>query len=302
MPFGKWANRYLNAATLAVHGGFLLAVVLLFRSGTTTDIWFLFILVSLCLAAFAWMFNLRRMLAISENPTSSVAAAAQGYIELLGGACQILPLKSPLQGKSCVWFRYWVYVKDQNNVWRLADYRCSEDNFEIEDATGRCLIIPKGAEVIATSRHVIQQHDHKFIEEIIPNGKSVYVLGQLETITEVTAAREIKHEVGQLLAKWKKSSASFLQRFDLDRNGEVDMEEWEKARTHATNEVLLKKGIINKNEVHAIRAPDDGRMFLISGISPYQLRARYKFWIHVHLLVMAIAAILALLLSFSHWL
>lgn len=300
MRFGKWANRYLNAAVLAVHGGFLLAVLLLAGTRTSYEIWLIFIFISLGLSAFAWLFNLRRLLAIAEHPTSTIAAAAQGYIELLGGVRQILPLKSPLQGKQCVWFRYWVYAKDSNNVWRLADYKASEHNFEIEDGTGRCLVVPTGAEVITSDRHVIEQHDHKFIEEIIPHGKSVYILGQLETISETTAAQQIKHEVGQLLTKWKKSPVSFLRRFDTDGNGEVDMQEWEEARTQATHEVLAQKGIINKHEVQSIRAPDDGRLFLISGVSPYQLRQRYKFWITVHLMFFLVAAMLALLLAYGH--
>lgn len=300
MRFGKWANRYLNAAVLAVHGGFLLAAILLLGNGTTYEIWLIFIFTSLSLSAFAWLFNLRRLLAIAEHPTSTIAAAAQGYIELLGGARQILPLISPLQGKQCVWFRYWVYAKDSNNVWRLADYKSSEQNFEIEDATGRCLVIPAGAEIIAAERHMIQQHEHKFIEELIPLGKSVYILGQLQTITEATAEKQIKQDVGKLLSEWKKSPVNFLRRFDRDGNGEVDMQEWEEARTQALHEVLAQKGIINKHEVQSIRAPDDGRLFLISGISPHQLRQRYKFWITIHLLVFLVAAILALMLAYGH--
>ncbi len=252
------------------------------------------------LGLFAWLFNYRRLLVIAEHPTSTIAAVAQGYVELLGRARNLLPQKSPLQGRECVWFRYWVYAKDQNNAWRLADYRSSEQNFEIEDATGRCTVNPTGAEVIASDRHQIIQNDHKYIEELLHSGGTVYVLGKLQTITERNAAQQIKHEVGQLLAQWKKSPFNFKFRFDLNGDGEIDMHEWEQARAQATMEVLDKKGILNKEEVHLICAPDDGRMFLISGVSPYELRQRYKFWIYLHLSLSALACLIVLLITYRH--
>jgi hypothetical protein len=293
MQFGKWASRYLNAVTLAGHCTLLIAAGLAFDNTDRHQIWLFLALASLALSFMAWLFNLRRLLAISEYPTSTIAAAAQGYVELVGGARPILPLKSPLLGRECVWFRYWVYAKDSNGIWRLEKYQSSEQEFEIEDATGRCRIDPAGAEVIAAERHSKQQHDHRYIEELIPAGKSTYILGQLRTITEATAAQQIKQEVGQLLAKWKKAPQQFLRRFDLDGNGEVDMNEWEQARAHARLEVLQQKGVLNGNEVHLIHAPEDGRLFLISGVSPHELRSRYKFWGILHLLFFLAATVLA---------
>lgn len=290
---GRWAGRYLNAATMAMHGGLLIAVLVAMQNTDRHELWFTFALASMAASFVGWLFNLRRLLAISEYPTSTIAAAAQGYVELVGGARQLLPLKSPLQGRDCVWFRYSIYARDENGVWRLEKYQSSEQEFEIEDATGRCKIDPTGAEIIAAERHQKRQHDHRFIEELIPVGKSTYVLGQLRTITEANAAKQIKQEVGQLLAKWKKAPTQFLRRFDLDGNGEVDMHEWEHARAHARLEVLQEKGVLNGNEVHLIHAPKEGRLFLISGVSPHELRSRYKFWSLLHLMLFLAATLLA---------
>jgi hypothetical protein len=290
---GRWASRYLNAATLAIHCGLLIAALVAMQNSDRHALWFAFALVSMTISFFAWLYNLRRLLAISEYPTSTIAAAAQGYVELLGGARQILPLKSPLQGRNCVWFRYWIYARDENGIWRLESYLSSEQEFEIEDATGRCKIDPAGAEIIATERHEKRQHDHRYIEELIPAGKSTYVLGQLRTITETSSASQIQQEVGQLLARWKKAPQQFLRRFDLDGNGEVDMHEWEQARAHARLEVLQQKGVSNGSEVHLIHAPKDGRLFLISGVSPHELRSRYKFWGMLHLMFLLAATVLA---------
>lgn len=292
MHFGKWANRYLNAVTLAGHCALVIVAVMAADNADRHQVWFFLILVSMAASFCAWLFNLRRLLAISEYPTSTIAAAAQGYIELIGTARWGLPLTSPLSGAKCVWFRYWIYARDDNGIWQLKKYQSSEQPFEIEDATGRCQVDPTAAEVIAAERHQKRRHDHRYIEELIPVGSSTYILGQLQTITEATAAKQIKQEVGQLLTKWKKAP-EFLRRFDLDRNGEVDMDEWEQARAHATREVLEKKGILNGNEVHLIHAPRDGRLFLISGISPHELRSQYKFWAILHLMFFLTAAILA---------
>ena len=292
MRLGKWTNRYLNAVTLAGHCALFIVAMMAINDADRHQAWFILAMVSIIASFFAWLFNLRRLLAISEYPTSAIASAAQGYIELIGAAHWGLPLTSPLSGRKCVWFRYWIYAKDDNGIWQLEKYQSSEQAFEIEDATGRCRIEPAGAEIIAAERHQKRQHDHCYIEELIPTGKSTYVLGQLKTITEATAATQLKQEVGQLLTEWKKSPGTFIHRFDLDGNGEVDMDEWEQARAHAMREVLEKNGVLNRNESHLIHAPKDGRLFLISGISPHQLRSRYRFWVALHLMFFMAATVL----------
>ena len=182
----RWCSRYLNAITLSVHAGFLLAFLFEFDIAGH-EVWQAFLFVSLLLSVYAWHFNFRRLLAIVEHPTSTIAAAAQGYVELKGRARQLLPMRSPLTQTPCVWFRYWVYVKDHQNVWRLGDYLSSEQPFELEDLTGRCVVDPTNAEVMLAERHDKTQHDHKYIELLIREGKPIYVLGELET-TQVVGA------------------------------------------------------------------------------------------------------------------
>ena len=295
----KWCSRYLNAITLSTHAGVLLAFLFVLGEAGA-EVWQGFVFVSLLLSLYAWHFNFRRLLAIVEHPTSTVAAAAQGYVELKGRARQLLPLRSPLTHTPCVWFRYWVYVKDQQNVWRLADYRSSEQEFELEDVTGRCVVDPTNAEVMLAERHDKTQHDHKYIELLIREGKSIYVLGELETITAQTAARQLHKEVSELLADWKKAPQRLKQRFDLNGDGEIDMQEWAQARELAAQEVLVRNGLANQQEKHKIRAPRDRRLFLISAVSPEQLRHRYKFWVSLHLALAVVAASLVLLISYRH--
>jgi len=295
----KWCSRYLNAITLSLHAGLLLAALFAFHDADV-EVWQLFLFVSLFASLYAWHFNLRRLLAIVEHPTSSIAAAAQGYVELQGRARQHLPTRSPLTQTPCVWFRYWVYVRDQNNVWRLADYLPSEQIFVLEDVTGRCMVDPTNAEVMLAERHTKTQNDHKYIELLIREGKPLYVLGELETVTAETAARQLSQETSELLANWKKAPERLKKRFDLNGDGEIDLQEWAQARDMAAQEVLTRHGLADRQEQHRIRAPQDHRLFLISAVSPEQLRHRYKGWVSLHLSLAAVAAMLVLLISYRH--
>ncbi len=295
----RWCSRYLNAITLSIHAGFLLAFLFEFDVAGR-EVWQLFLFVSLLLSVYAWHFNFRRLLAIVEHPTSTIAAAAQGYVELKGRARQLLPMRSPLTQTPCVWFRYWVYVKDHQNVWRLGDYLSSEQPFELEDLTGRCVVDPTNAEIMMAERHSKTQHDHRYIELLIRDGKPIYVLGELETITAQSAAQQLNRQVSELMADWKKAPERLRQRFDFNGDGEIDMEEWAHAREVAAQEVLVSNGLANQQEQHKIRAPRDRRLFLISAVSPEQLRHRYQCWVGLHLALAAVAASLVLLISYGH--
>jgi hypothetical protein len=295
----RWCSRYLNAITLSVHAGFLLAFLFEFDVAGR-EVWQAFLFVSLLLSVYAWHFNFRRLLAIVEHPTSTIAAAAQGYVELKGRARQLLPMRSPLTQTPCVWFRYWVYVKDHQNVWRLGDYLSSEQPFELEDLTGRCVVDPTNAEIMMAERHSKTRHDHRYIELLIRDGKAIYVLGELETITAQTAAQQLNRQVSELMADWKKAPERLKQRFDFNGDGEIDMEEWAHAREIAAQEVLVSNGLANQQEKHKIRASRDRRLFLISAVSPEQLRHRYRFWVGLHLTLAAVAGSLVLLISYGH--
>jgi hypothetical protein len=100
--------------------------------------------------------------------------------------------------------------------------------------------------------------------------------------------------VSALLADWKSNPAELKRRFDLDRDGEISMTEWELARKLATSNVEQQhRAIRSQSGVHLVRAPADGRLFLLSTLSPHNLRRRFVLWSFLHLGV-AIAATLAL--------
>lgn len=276
------SSYYLNPLALCVYTGLVLAGVFLdYRSHHINQLPLVFVLTAL-VATLAWAFNFKRLLGMSEIPVATIASAAQGYVELFGTSKSLALTRSPIRGVECVWFRLWIYARDTNYMWRLADYRISEQLFELQDDSGVCRIDPRGAEVFAASRHVVVQHDHKYIEDVLFADKPVYVLGDLDTGSQINTEAEIHQDAGKLMTRLKQSKVRLLQQFDLNRDGEIDMHEWELARESAYAEVRAKHAQRLQSELHLIAKPANKRLFLISGISPHALRQHYQRWAWVH--------------------
>jgi Amt family ammonium transporter len=80
-------------------------------------------------------------------------------------------------------------------------------------------------------------------------------------------------------------------RFDADGNGEIDLQEWEVARRQAIQTVEQQHHEMRQtSELSVVRAPADGRMFLISTLPPHRLRQRYFWWSLFHLGVALLGA------------
>jgi len=291
------SSYYLNPLALCVYAGLLLAGVFLdFRSHHIHQLPIVFVFGAL-IAILAWAFNFKRLLGMSEIPVSTIASAAQGYVELFGTSKSVTPARSPIRGVECVWFRLWIYSRDTNYMWRLADYRISEQLFEMQDDTGICRIDPRGAEVFAASRYVVEQHGHKYIEDVLFADSPVYVLGDLDTGSQTNTEAEIHKDAGRLITQLKQSKARLLQQFDLNRDGEIDMHEWELARESAYAEARSRHTQRLQSEVHLIAKPANKRLFMISGISPHALRQHYQHWAWIHFSLFCLAAVLSVLIS-----
>lgn len=255
------------------------------------DFWLLSMALVAGIAFLTWFSAYKRAKIISDVATSRIASAAQGYVELYGRA-NIDPenlIVSPLSGTRCVWYRYWIYSKSHSSGWNQTGSGVSESTFEINDGTGICTVDPDYAEVIATERKVGYFSDQKHVEELLYAG-SLYVLGEFSTVGGASSSLSLKEDVNVLLAEWKHDKASLHKRFDLNKDGEIDLREWELARREAIREVRKQHaGIRAQSGVHVIRAPRDNRLFLISSLSPQQLRKRYKLWSLFHLTICLVA-------------
>jgi len=239
------------------------------------------------LAGLAWLSNLRRARAIAETATSRIASAAQGYVEIMGrsSANPEHLIVTPLGGIACIWYRYTLYSKNNaKQEWRQIGSGVSNSTFDISDPSGVCTVDPDHAEVVGAQVRTSYTGNEKLVEEMLFGGSTIYVLGDFSTLGGASSALNLHEDVGALLNQWKRDRADLHRRFDLDRNGTIDLQEWEHARRLATRTVERQHHDIRQQPgVHVIRAPRDARLFLISALSPQALRNHFLRWSAFHL-------------------
>ena len=242
----------------------------------------------------AWGATYRRARAIADIATSRIGSAAQGYVEVVGrgSVAREELIFSPCSATPCLWYRYRIYEKSNaQREWRLADSGESHATFAITDATGTCRVDPEHAEVMPAKTRVTYPADTKQIEEFLFGGSPIYVLGEFATTHDAPTAQHVREDVGALLVSWKQDPVRLHARFDLDRNGAIDAREWELARRLAASTVARQhRELRSAAEEHMLRAPADGRMYIISALPPQRLRRRYLLWSLFHLGVAIVAA------------
>jgi len=239
-------------------------------------------------AFFAWVMSLRRSLAITDTPTSRIASAAQGYIELIGQALNHpgAPVLSKLTGLPCCWYRFEVKRRSAGNKWEHVDSGVSTESFQLDDGSGRCLVDPEFAEVIPKRKDTWMQGDYRYTEWLILPRQRIYAIGQFSTLGGANSELDFNRDLSWTLARWKLDKAKLLERFDLDRDGSINEEEWMLARQQAKREVRRQhREILSQSGTHVLHKPADGRLFLISNIDPDKLAARYRLWTLLHLIV-----------------
>jgi hypothetical protein len=235
----------------------------------------------------AWAAALRRGRAIANIASSRIASAAQGYVELQGRATTTHLIHSPLSNTPCIWYRYRLYERDNSeNGWREVDSGISSATFDIHDGSGVCTIDPDHAEVIGAHQTTRYRGDAKEEEALLHGGHTLYALGEFTTVGGANSVLSLREDVNALLARWKENPSDLHRRFDLNRDGQIDLQEWELARRLATRTVEQEhRNIRAQAGVHVMRAPQDGRLFLLSSLSPQTLRRRYLLWSGLHLAV-----------------
>lgn len=292
----------VNFATLAIIGGLSWGGYLLHLRSEDQASWPWLLSIGISLSFFATLFNYWRYLKISEAPISTIAAAAQGYVELQGTASTAKLLKTPFQGIPCAWYRAWAYANSYDEETgrrntRLLEYVESDQLFQLTDETGSCTVNPKGAEIIYAEQRTQLKNDHRYVEEFLPLAQPLYLLGYLDTRHHFPIAETINRDIGTLLASWKTNPLKMLLRFDHDRNGKIDMLEWEQARKKARREVELHHQMrVNHHESFTLSKPPPGKLYLISALSPQNLRSNYQCWslVHLGLLILLLMAFVRL--------
>ena len=255
-----------------------------------------------CLASiggFAWGFSmLKRARQIQDTPTSKIRSAAQGFVELEGVANLLPgdPVRSPLSGDSCAWWKYSVEEKrttysngKRQTSWTTIESAVSEDLFELSDDTGNCVVDPEGATVIPNRKltwYGNSRRPHgapksspifgfgrfRYREEIVRPASALYALGWFRTEGGIAHDFNDEQEVRELLSQWKADQQQLLQRFDSDGDGQIDMQEWENVRAAAIAEVSkrqMQRAI--DPDIHVLCRPPRRQRFLLSTVAQERL-------------------------------
>jgi len=229
---------------------------------------------------------------IEDTPTSKVRSAPQGYVELEGTARMMDGpiIVSPLSRKTCVWYRYKIEEKVKSNdskghsrsYWRVVKHETSEELFLLEDETGRCVVDPDDADVIATNKRTWYKRTvsptRRYTEELITDNEPLYAIGLFKTVANVERQKQ-REQVNHLLREWKNDPNKLLHDYDTNRDGELSLQEWEHARLAAEHQVKREVGHAEKLEqLNVLKtSPHKNQGFILSTKPEHELISQYKF-------------------------
>jgi len=248
-------------------------------------------------ALYAWGWRgMRRRWAILNIPTSKARSVAMGMAELAGKArVRETPLTSPVRQLACVWYHVRVTRTTGSGKNRRTETVFTQKvgvPFDLEDATGKILVIPEGAEVTGTETcdleivwglmtpdvrsflgriGVFGGSGHHVHEWAVLADADTYVLGDVGKVRDAAAERMKK--VGALLRDWLKLPDRKAA-IDSDRDGRIDQAEWDAARGAAQAEVLKEETAAPAGPSVAIRKPRAGYFLIAAGGEKTALKAQ----------------------------
>jgi hypothetical protein len=232
----------------------------------------------------AWFIAHRRYHLIHDTPTSTIRGATQGYVEL-AGRIDLFPGEHAAgfaSGPPSVW--YTVTMSYRRGDRMVTERRRSHETFLLRDGTGACVIDPDHAEIVTSRRKRWRTIEVSYDMRYLAPGDPLYALGELTTLRPADTGTDLRADANELLRSWKADKGHMQRYYDADGDGEIDMREWEKARADAERiaSSKLRERQVTPG-VHIMRAPRDGRPFLLSNRDPESLATHYKWWAWFHL-------------------
>jgi hypothetical protein len=242
-----------------------------------------------------WLSAFRRKRAIEDVPTSTVAAAAQGYVELRGVA-EAAPghtLRGRLTGAPCVWQRYVMKKKDNRGQYVDADWGSFGVPLLLRDQTGECLVDAGRAEVVCTWCQQWEEDDRRCEEWSIRVGDPIHAIGFFSS-GGTDGDSQLNMKVAYELASEQRNAAAFAARYDTNGDGKVDVREAAVARGAKRREE--EQRLAGQGGPTTLGPSPDGRPFLLSSGGQERVSTHYAFLAVVHLGVFFISlGVLALL-------
>ncbi len=262
------------------------------------------ILVLLAVAGFigAYYFFIRQRI-IEDTPTSKIRSAAQGYVELAGhgGLLEGPPIIAPLTTTPCTWYSYKVEEhrsSGKNSHWKTIAKGQSDDLFLIIDDTGQCVIDPEGASVTTAAKDVwygttsqprrglktgtglFSKGRYRYTEKRLHIKESLYAIGLFKTVGGAGDVFDVDGDVRGILKEWKQNSESLLAKFDANKDGQIDIQEWQAVREAALREVMAKHSERSTEAPVNLmsKTADKRRPYLLSAIPQYSLSRRFQYY------------------------
>lgn len=235
-----------------------------------------------------WLAALRIARAINDTPTSRVASAAQGYVELHGHAQphQGQQLMTPFSRLPCLWYRFRTERRNDDK-WEHVESGESLAPFDLVDASGTCTIEPAGAHIQTTHKETRNDGEWRHTEEVLLKNDRLYALGAFHSVGSNDLVLDARREEGELLAEWKSDREALHRRFDLDGDGDISPREWLLARLAARREIARQHAALRAQATrHYLSRPGDMRPYLISNLSPEAMGTRYSWLARLFLMLM----------------
>ena len=260
--------------------------------------------VAMCLVGgWLWITRWSKLRHLLDTPTSRIRSAAQGYVELAGvlrGLPDMPPLMAPLTAKPCLWWRYRIEEYQsggKRGSWKVLEQGSSEELLRLFDATGDCLIDPRGAEVLPARRDrwtgnqrrlrsappggvlawLTGHRQYRYTEERLHADEPLYAIGDFRTSGGGRQGLDLPTAQGQVVREWKEDYAGLLQRFDNNRDGQLDQVEWNRVRLAADLEAQRRHRLAsNRQALHQLVRPGEGLPFVLSSHGEEVLVRRYR--------------------------
>ena len=260
--------------------------------------------------------GLRRVRRIEDVPTARVRSAPQGYVELAGKAFALdgEPIIAPFSKTQCCWYSYRVERRGDRGP-RPVESGHSDAIFLLRDDTGECVIDPEGAEVTSRhttswsddgsgwGAHGVHARlpslggaadtvvdvggkvlealgsgvgDYRYTESVILDGDPLYAIGRFRTVAAGGYGGSLDERTGAILREWKRHPDTLRERFDRDRDGRVDLQEWEHARRVAAREANTIRHLIPLDSLMALTAAAEWRVTSVNSdaITPSSVAVR----------------------------
>jgi len=287
-----------------------LEVIVMFRTMESST--FMVLIISLLIGSAYFLRQLihavRQRRLMQDTPSSKIRSASQGFVEIAGSAKALDgTLRSPGRKQPCVWYRYRVedlgpqghrhsrtlnLGTEFDRISRLFrdnpinDYRIggqvdeSVFSFYIDDGTGQCSVDPAAGTIRAKRKDIWRYGVYRYTEERIAEGDQLYCLGEFKTIQGISRQKAIKETARATLNTWKQDKI-IMQQFDTDRDGEIDIEEWQGAREKALD--IARQEVAEdyeRRQHHELIKPFDRRLpYIISAFPETNLARQYLYQI-----------------------